>query len=373
METIGSAQGGPAAGTVVRPDHPLATPEPAQPPPSPLHSHPVEFTATAGEYFRIWIVNLALTIATLGIYSAWAKVRKKRYFYSHTRIGGDHFEYRGNPVAILKGRLLAVAVAGALYVAANFSPTLLIAAFALGAFVLPWLIVRSMAFNAHNSAFRNVRFRFRGGYGKALAIVLGYGLLTVVTFGLGYFFFKVKITEFIVRHHSYGATGFDTKPLKKAFFDVYGKMIGMGIVLGIVLAGFSLSLVGMLEQPPAPGSPVDLGLTAFSYLFYIGIYAFVRAGILNATWNNASLGPVSFESTLRPMALYRLYLENVFAILATVGLATPWAVVRLLRYRATNFKLLSVGPLATFAAVSGAGVGAGGEEVGEMLDIDFSL
>ena len=30
-------------------------------------SHPIEFTASGSEYFRIWIVNLALTILTLGI------------------------------------------------------------------------------------------------------------------------------------------------------------------------------------------------------------------------------------------------------------------------------------------------------------------
>ena len=64
--------------------------------------YPVEFTASAAEYFRIWIVNLALTIATLGIYSAWAKVRKKRYFYAHTKIDGDGFEYRGRPLAPCK-------------------------------------------------------------------------------------------------------------------------------------------------------------------------------------------------------------------------------------------------------------------------------
>ena len=32
---------------------------------------PVEFTGRGGEYFRIWIVHLVLTILTLGIYSAW--------------------------------------------------------------------------------------------------------------------------------------------------------------------------------------------------------------------------------------------------------------------------------------------------------------
>ncbi len=37
---------------------------------------PLSFTGTAGDYFRIWIANIALTLLTLGIYSAWAKVRK---------------------------------------------------------------------------------------------------------------------------------------------------------------------------------------------------------------------------------------------------------------------------------------------------------
>ncbi|MDX2410346.1 MAG: DUF898 family protein [Woeseiaceae bacterium] len=29
----------------------------------------VRFTGNAGEYFKIWIVNIALTVVTLGIYS----------------------------------------------------------------------------------------------------------------------------------------------------------------------------------------------------------------------------------------------------------------------------------------------------------------
>ena len=33
------------------------------------------FTGDGKEYFRIWVVNLLLTLATFGIYSAWAKVR----------------------------------------------------------------------------------------------------------------------------------------------------------------------------------------------------------------------------------------------------------------------------------------------------------
>ena len=36
------------------------------------------FTGSGGEYFRIWIVNVALTVLTFGIYGAWAKVRTRR-------------------------------------------------------------------------------------------------------------------------------------------------------------------------------------------------------------------------------------------------------------------------------------------------------
>src|SRR2546421_6112345 len=69
-----------------------------------------EFTGTAAEYFRIWIVNLFFTLATLGIYSAWAKVRKRRYFYGSTRLDGDSFDYFASPKAILNGRIIAVAI-----------------------------------------------------------------------------------------------------------------------------------------------------------------------------------------------------------------------------------------------------------------------
>ena len=67
---------------------PLAAPPPPPPvphwparvQPMPLVEHEFEFSGRGDEYFRIWIVNLALTILSLGIFSAWAKVRTERYF-----------------------------------------------------------------------------------------------------------------------------------------------------------------------------------------------------------------------------------------------------------------------------------------------------
>src|SRR3954469_3451477 len=95
---------------------------------------PFEFRGNGGEYFRIWIVNLLLTIVTFGIYSAWAKVRRLRYFYGNTYLDGHPFEFHGRPLAILKGRVI-VFVAYLLFVfAAQVKPMIAIALFPLAIF-----------------------------------------------------------------------------------------------------------------------------------------------------------------------------------------------------------------------------------------------
>ena len=80
--------------------------------PGPPREEAFSFTGSGSEYFRIWIVNLILSVVTLGIYSAWAKVRRLEYLYRNTRVAGASFDYHGRPLAILKGRIIAVLLFG---------------------------------------------------------------------------------------------------------------------------------------------------------------------------------------------------------------------------------------------------------------------
>ncbi|EXJ09667.1 Inner membrane protein yjgN [Nitrincola nitratireducens] len=105
-----------------------------------------QFRGKGGEYFRIWIVNILLTILTLGIYSAWAKVRNHRYFYGNTHLNDHSFEYLASPITILKGRLVAVALLIIYILADQFFPLLSIALYIALIVSMPWLICRSMAF-----------------------------------------------------------------------------------------------------------------------------------------------------------------------------------------------------------------------------------
>jgi uncharacterized membrane protein YjgN (DUF898 family) len=90
-----------------------------------LTTYRFDFTGRNGEYFRIWVVSLFLSVVTLGIYSAWGKVRKKRYLYSHTELDGTGFEFRATPLAILRGRVIALALLGGFALSGHLLPTCL--------------------------------------------------------------------------------------------------------------------------------------------------------------------------------------------------------------------------------------------------------
>lgn len=335
--------------------------------------YPVEFTATAGEYFRIWIVNLGLTILTLGIYSAWAKVRKRRYFYGHTRIDGDSFEYRGNPIAILKGRLIAVGAVAMFYGTGHFAPGLQWIIVVAAVFAVPWLIVRSLAFKAYNSAYRNIRLHFRGTYLECLKIIVGYALLMIVTLGLAYPYLKARLVKFAASQHLYGATQFEIADLRQQFRRIFGNgVVGIGLLTGIVVS--ALNAGGATVFGWRPDSPVlSVSSMLVSYGGLLIIFAYSRARYGNAAWNNITIGPVRFECALRVRDLLWLYMVNILAIIVTLGLATPWAAVRTMRYRAEKMILVSAGALDGFVGAESTQVSAAGEEVGEMFDIDIAV
>jgi uncharacterized membrane protein YjgN (DUF898 family) len=346
---------------------------PAEPERHAEQRYAVRFTATGEEYFRIWIVNLALTIVTLGIYSAWAKVRKKRYFYGHTLIDGEGFEYRGRPVAILKGRLIAFSLLALYSVGNEFIPMLTPLFMLLVAVAIPWLVVRSLSFNAVNSAYRNVQFHFRGTYGEALGIVVGIGILVLFTLGLAYPWWKARVARFVANHSDYGATRFQLPGLTREFYRVYVKagalLFGL-FVLGILAVVLGASSAGRSLAGLTIGGVIFIGALCLSSVM---AFASIRARITNLTWNHATLGTVRFESTLQTGKLARIYLVNVLAIVATAGLAFPWAVVRTMRYRAEHTTVIAAQGLDRFTAAESAQVGAAGEEVGELFSFDIGL
>src|ERR1700712_1570787 len=125
-------------------------------------SRPFVFTATGPAYFRIWIVNLLLSIVTVGFYSPWAKVRRLRYFYGNTLFDGSPFEFHGRPIALLKGRLIGLVLLIAYSQAAKISFALWVGVVVVLIVLFPWLLWKSFRFRMANSSYRGIRFGFDG-------------------------------------------------------------------------------------------------------------------------------------------------------------------------------------------------------------------
>ncbi len=335
------------------------------------------FTGNASDYFRIWAVSLTLSLLTLGIYSAWGKVRKRRYLYAHTRLDGSGFEYRASPPAILKGRIIALTLFGGFAVASHFLPAVQVGFILLLLLLAPWIVVASSRFNARNTAWRNVAFGFDGGLREAAEVLLGFGALAVATFGLAFPYFRMRRARFIIERHRFGATPLKADLLAGGFIVAYllafVMLIGAAVLYAIAAAiAFFLSDGGVHGSGNASPLAVIMPL-AVLYTAYIAVFAYVRARIGNLTLNGTIVGPLRCRSALRARDLAWLYISNIVAIIATLGLATPWVTIRMARYRAATLALEGEARLATLAAATVPAGTATGSEVSDLFDVDVSL
>jgi uncharacterized membrane protein YjgN (DUF898 family) len=103
------------------------------------------------------------------------------------------------------------------------------------------------------------------------------------------------------------------------------------------------------------------------------MFAYVQAGTGNLVWNGLRVGGLRFRSNLKATRLLWLYLSNAVAIVTSLGLLTPWAVMRTLHYRIGCLTPVLRGGWGKFQGSSSSTVAAGGSEAGEFFDLDFSL
>jgi uncharacterized membrane protein YjgN (DUF898 family) len=357
------------------------------------------FTGKAREYFRVWIVNLFLTVVTLGLYSPWAKVRRKRYLHGHTWLAGSNFDYHGDPWAILRGRLVAVAAFLLYTTTTHFSPRAGAAVLLVLMPAVPWLILRSFAFNAANTSWRHLRFGFEGRYSGALRAVAPFALVPLATlllplpepgrptlrnvalilapglmFGLAYPYARARLAVLHIGGSRYGGEIFRCTVRVRSFYGIYMKAFFVTLLLALGIGG-AVVLLGMfaarrVEEPELLSLAI---IGAYVVVLATGL-GYSQARTSNLLMNATRLGGLGLRSKLSAKRLMSLYIGNVLAIAATLGLAVPWAVVRTLRYRAACLGMEGDGSLDAFAAPRGAqAVSATGEELGEMFALDLSL
>ncbi|MDD5390375.1 MAG: YjgN family protein [Gallionellaceae bacterium] len=342
--------------------------------------YPFQFTGSGGEYFRIWIVNLALSVLTLGVYSAWAKVRRKRYFNNHTLLDGHNFDYLADPIAILKGRLIAFGLFALYALAQKNMPWLASALLVLFFFATPWIVLRSLQFNARNSRYRDVRFDFKGDLGEAFRIFVGWGLLMLLSLGLLLPYLLYRKTAFIAGNHAFGATRANFLGRGRSYFGIFMKasLIMLAPLVFIVAGGvilISLGHEGPVGMAELLGT-IGLGLLLFYAVLPI-VAGYVKARVARLMFLGTRLGKLRFAGRHTARGLIVLYVSNLLLIVLTLGLYIPWARVRGARFWLDN--LAVVGPenglddFVATAAATAEGVAATGAEMADVFAVDVGI
>ena len=330
-------------------------------------NHTVSFHGTGKEYFGIWIVNTLLKIVTLSVYTAWAKVRKRRYLAEKVFIDDEPFAYLATPMALFRGWLIA-AVAVVLYVIMSYiSPSLGSALAFMIAVIFPWVVVKSRIFNARNHSYRNIRFGFAPKYGGAYHVMFWLPMLIPLTLGIMAPYVLYRQKQFLVENSSYGTASF-------RFYARPGEFYKMFMFAFLwMLCPFLFIAITSIIFTKFTLLPKETIVFLYALVFLL-LFAYYKAAVTNLVWNRTELGELQFYSSMKPLPLFWLYLSGGAAVIFSLGLLFPWASVRLMRYRCEQLIVRSHGGIADFIAdTSLAPSGASGEEIGDMLgmDVDF--
>jgi len=343
---------------------------------------PLRFTGNGAEYFGIWIVNLLLTIVTLGIYSAWAKVRRLQYFYRHTELAGSSFDFHGSPTKILIGRVIALGMLIAYNLSVRLRSPMTIVILVGLAVVMPWLLRNSFRFRLYNTSWRGTRFHFRGSASGSYRVFLLNGFLALITLYIMAPFMHQRLKAYQHDNSWFGRTQFSFHARAGQFYLIYLLVLAALVVFGVLLSGAGIGgALGTSFHLPKQGGHVDPHSVYKTFAIIYGVLILVgttigpifHSLITNLIWSNTRLGEHRIECNMSPLVLVWITLSNLVLVVVTVGLFTPWAMVRLAKFQLESMRLLPAGDLQEFVAAEPEAIGAVGEEAATAFDFDISL
>jgi uncharacterized membrane protein YjgN (DUF898 family) len=305
------------------------------------------FHGSGGTLFGIHVVNVLLTLVSLGIYYFWGKTKVRGYLSGQTQIEGDRFAYHGTARELLLGTLKAVLVFGLPILLLNFVrdvldvpiPLKVVANVVSGSLVFvffPIAMVGARRYRLSRTSWRGIRFSFRGRVRELIRIFLAGSFLTGLTLGLYYPFFLVSRQRFMISYSYFGSERFDFTGRGRELFGPF--------------------LVALLLTLPT------LGLCWFWYAALKRRYF----------WDHTLFGSARFSCSVTGGALLGLWAVNVLLLVCTLGLGWPWVRVRNIHFAFRNLALLGPLDLARIEQQAQQ-VGTIGEGLSGFFDSGFDL
>lgn len=256
----------------------------------------LNFDGNGNGYFGIWVVNIILTIITLGLYYPWAKIANRKYIWNSTSMQGDRFIFNGTGIEIFRGFVIAYSILAVSILLVFFSPYLIFIFYLILFLIMPFAIFGAWRYRISRTSWRGIYFSFDGNMREFFNLYFLHFILTILTFGIYSSWFNVKIMNYLFSHTRFGQ-------YKMNF-------VGKGEDL------FVINLLGVI-------------LTFITF----GIYgAWYLKNRFHFTIENTLLQDENSDYYLRCNLdggdVFVLNLVNGILSAITLGLFTPWAIMR---------------------------------------------
>ena len=394
-----------------------------------IEAHPIEFTGSGGEYFRVWIVNVLLSIVTLGIYTPWARRRTAQYFYSHTHVAGSPLEFAAQQRKMVVGFLMMAALYLAYQIAAETGQELASSLLLFGfAALAPFLWGSAMRFRLSATRWRGVRLAFTASWKEVYLAswpvfafaaiwvivffamnavsphpppsvagvespvqlpslntqVVGLGILGLVLSLLCVIRLEYNFRSILVLRARIGNQMGRWKPVYMDFVRVWLATI-VFFMLSILAAAlvFTLLTGGSLAFfKPSRSSGVGsmilfmifvlLGMTMALILVSLPVRAYREARIFQLVWNNVGVSHIArFKTDLRTGPFIWLRVKNVLLTLLTLGFYRPFAVASEYAAKVESVMLYLKGGTDQLAGELVKQQGAFGDAAADALGLDL--
>ncbi|WAC11796.1 YjgN family protein [Dyadobacter pollutisoli] len=306
----------------------------------------VTFHGEGAKLFGIYIVNILLTFFTLGLYYPWAKAAMLKYLYEETEFEQSRFTFHGTGREMFVGFIKAIGIILAIYcvlflaILSNKPAVILIGMLIFyGALLLliPVAIHGSLRYRMSRSSWRGIHFGYRGDLKEFVRVFVIGSLITIFTLGIYSFWLIIEIRKYIFKHLRFGNLTFSYEGDGGTFFVLH-------------LKGYFLLVI-------------TLGIYSFWYV----------RDLFNYYIDNIRMyqddKKLTFRSNATAGGYFKLIVGNILIILFTLGLGTPWAIVRTLNFVFSNIVIEGALDVNAIRQTEESYKDATGEDLADMIDI----
>lgn len=362
-----------------------------------IAAYRLRFSGSGGEYFRVWVINLLLSIVTLGLYTPWARRRTARYFYDHTMIAGSPLEFTAPLRKMVVSFILFVLLYVAYKIAAETGQETMVLVFIVGAALLaPYIWGSAMRFRLASTRWRGLQLHFAARWKEvymaswpifvmaAMWVGINYGLDNLaadlptptegtprgtpvpawptvsppmwglIAIGLALSVLCIIRVEFnykslLVLRAGIGKQHGRWKPVYSDFVRIWGATIvvflgGVALILALA-AGSVYTVESMFSTVRGPAKFLLIFIIVIVTLLALVLAsaparAYREARMFKLIWSNVGLSQIArFKCDLQHWPFVRLRIKNTLLTFLTLGFYRPYARVSEYRMKSDSVTL----------------------------------